>query len=521
MNKTSQNPLKKWLNSLPTLLFILLLISVFIFFILFDGLNKTRQWIAQHNPTPKIEGHGHEDHDDHDDHDDHEDHEDEKKNHASSKMVEISLASAQQAGVEIQEAQAQTLQIVVETVGEITLNPEQVVHVVSRSPGIVQSVQKKIGDTVQINELLAILESAELVKAKMEYLQSQKELEICEYELKRAETIYKNTTELFSILKKKSSLPEIQQRLEGLDLGDHGAEFVSAYVESSQAEERYHREQQLYKDKISKYEDFLREEQLYKKAKSSYFTQYNRHYFETQQALVHKQQKQALAILALQKASNYLSILGITSDTLKDLSNQASLYENFSKIELRAPITGTIIEKHLTQGEILKEDTVPFIIANLQTVWLQLNIYQKDLQRVQKNQTVKIQSENNQTQAEGTISHLSATIKEDTRTSAAYIVLKNEDGRWKPGMFIAAQIVLEKLEVPVAVSAEAIQTIDNKTVVFVQEGETFEVRRVKTGKSDSNWVEILVGLNAEERYVSKNSFLLKAELGKGEAEHQH
>jgi cobalt-zinc-cadmium efflux system membrane fusion protein len=100
------------------------------------------------------------------------------------------------------------------------------------------------------------------------------------------------------------------------------------------------------------------------------------------------------------------------------------------------------------------------------------------------------------------------------------VVLPNPDGRLRPGLFVTARLVLAKRDVAVAVRVGAIQTLENKTVVFVREGgDKIEARPVELGEADPKFVEIRAGLSAGERYAAENSFVVKAEMGKGEADH--
>ena len=98
--------------------------------------------------------------------------------------------------------------------------------------------------------------------------------------------------------------------------------------------------------------------------------------------------------------------------------------------------------------------------------------------------------------------------------------MPNADGRLRPGLFVTSRLILTKREVPVAVRLTAIQTLENRTVVFVRESDDkIEARPVELGDSDPKFVEIRDGLSAGERYVAENSFVVKAEMGKGEADH--
>ncbi|MEK7486810.1 MAG: efflux RND transporter periplasmic adaptor subunit, partial [Planctomycetota bacterium] len=435
--------------------------------------------------------------------------------------VKVSREKAEESKIEIKTAGSGIIKTTIDVIGEITLDPEQVVHVVSRASGIVRNVHKKLGDTVEVNEKLAYLESAELAEEKMKYLRLQKELESSEVSLKRSQTIFNNTSKLLVLLKTTPNLQELHQKIEGLYLGKSGSELVSFYLEFLLAQERYQRESTLHKEKISKYEDLLKEERIYKKTQSNYWIQHDKVSFSIQRDVIQKEQKLALLKLDIQTSNNHLNILGVSSSRLLQLSEETESYEKLSKIELLAPMAGTIIEKHLTQGEILQEESVPFVIANLDQVWVKLNIYQKDLPKIALHQKVQIKSDLASLQAEGKIARLSALVKEETRTVTAYIPLDSLERQWKPGMFISAQIILQEDSCPIVVSTEALQTLENNTVIFVFSNDKFEMRSVEIGKSDGNWIEIKSGISVGEEYAAKNSFILKADIKKAEAEHQH
>ena len=107
------------------------------------------------------------------------------------------------------------------------------------------------------------------------------------------------------------------------------------------------------------------------------------------------------------------------------------------------------------------------------------------------------------------------------RTATARIVLPNPEGIWRPGLPVTGELVADEVAVQVAVSTEAIQTLGDSTVVFGRYGDLFEARPVVLGRSDGRLVEVVAGLNRGERYAAENSYLIKAELGKAGASHDH
>jgi cobalt-zinc-cadmium efflux system membrane fusion protein len=210
-------------------------------------------------------------------------------------------------------------------------------------------------------------------------------------------------------------------------------------------------------------------------------------------------------------------------DTVAKDDRLASIESNQSltAYELKAPISGTIIDRQISLGEYVSEQKPAFVVADLSTIWVDLSVYRQDIKRVRIGDEVLIDPDDGGGEIKATVSYLSPIGTRDTQTALARVVLSNADGRLRPGLFVTARLVLAKREVPVAVRVEAIQTLENRTVVFVREGDKIEARPVEIGETDSHHAEVKAGLEAGEHYAAENSFVVKAEIGKGEAEHGH
>lgn len=187
---------------------------------------------------------------------------------------------------------------------------------------------------------------------------------------------------------------------------------------------------------------------------------------------------------------------------------------------LRTLIDGIVIEKHLTLGEAVDRDGQAFVVADLSTVWVELSLYQKDFGRVRPGQSVRVQAVAGASAADGEISYVAPAIDPETRTATARVVLANPDRTWRPGMFVVAR-THDSVPAEVLVPADSVQMRDGQRVVFVESADGFVPRVVTLGREGATQLEIAMGLAAGERVASGNTFLLKAELGKGEAEHAH
>ena len=186
--------------------------------------------------------------------------------------------------------------------------------------------------------------------------------------------------------------------------------------------------------------------------------------------------------------------------------------ESLTTYEVQSLIDGTIIELHMTQGELIGTEAHAFTIANLDKVWAMLSVYQKDLDKIRLGQYAKVSVGSIDTEESGTISYLSPIVDEKNRTASSRVILNNRSGKWRPGMFVTAKVYVSETNAPVVIEKNALQTIDDKPVVFVKEGDGFIPQRVKVGKENDDNVEILSGLKSGQKYVSKGAFTLKAEI---------
>ena len=195
--------------------------------------------------------------------------------------------------------------------------------------------------------------------------------------------------------------------------------------------------------------------------------------------------------------------------------------ESLQRYEIKSDLAGTIIEKHAVPGEFVSEGEVIFIVADLSNVWVDLNIYTQDAARVKAGQSVVIDGGDGFHRDKGTIAYISPFGSESTQTLLVRVALPNPDGEWRPGLFVTGEILLEEVEVPLAVKASAVQTFRDWTVLFVNEGNFYEPLVIEPGRSDGEWVEIVSGLKPGMRYVAGNSFLIKADILKSGASHDH
>lgn len=266
-------------------------------------------------------------------------------------------------------------------------------------------------------------------------------------------------------------------------LADQRADALAAEKRLALARQTHEREKQLWEDRISAQQDYLAARQALQEAE-----------------ITVERERQKLAALGAT----------VTAGT-----------QGLAQLEIRAPIAGVIVDKKISVGEALKEDAAIFQLADLSSVWVELVVPAQDLARVQAGAQAHVKAAAFEAEGEGRLSHVGALVGEQSRSAMARVVLANPQGLWRPGLPVSVTLRHAEAEVAVAVTADAVQTLEGRPVVFARRGQQFEALAVKAGRADGQHVEIVQGLAAGERYAARNSFLVKAELGKAEASHEH
>jgi membrane fusion protein, heavy metal efflux system len=199
-----------------------------------------------------------------------------------------------------------------------------------------------------------------------------------------------------------------------------------------------------------------------------------------------------------------------SGDTLAVIESNESL----QPYEVKAQINGTIIKKDIALGEFVDTSKTIFIVADLKTVWVDFSAYRNEADDLRPRQKVFVRAGEKGETIESTISYISPVGAENTQTTLARAVVPNPNGELRPGLFVKGEVVVGEQNVPLAVKANAIQTMDEKPAVFVQVEKGFEPREVATGEHDDQFVVIKSGLKAGEKYAADNSFLLKSEMAR-------
>lgn len=186
--------------------------------------------------------------------------------------------------------------------------------------------------------------------------------------------------------------------------------------------------------------------------------------------------------------------------------------ESLVTYEVVSSIDGVVLDLHMTPGELIGDDKHVVTIADLNSVWAELNVYQKDLNKINVGQNAKVYFDEIKNAVDRKIFYLSPTVDEHTRTATARVRLYNSSGYWKPGMFITAKVFTDFVNVDQAVKLNAIQNFEGQRVVFIKDGEGFRPQPITVGNTNSKYAEILSGLNNGQQYIAEGAFVIKAEI---------
>lgn len=195
--------------------------------------------------------------------------------------------------------------------------------------------------------------------------------------------------------------------------------------------------------------------------------------------------------------------------------------QSLTTYDLKSPIAGTVVDRQVALGEYASEQKPAFVVADLSTLWVDLSVYRRDFARVRVGDKVEVDPDDGGAPIAGEVAYVSPIGASDTQTALARVVIPNDGLRLRPGLFAVGTITLAEKPVDLAVRPGALQAVDGRTVVFVRNGDAFEPRDVEIGDRDAEWAEVLFGLMPGDVYAAKNSFVVKAELAKGSASHEH
>lgn len=275
---------------------------------------------------------------------------------------------------------------------------------------------------------------------------------------------------------------QVLAELESSEVGQAQAAYLTARATSLAAQANLRRERELAERKVSS----ERERELAEAAAI------------TEQA-------------QLAAATQRLRALGLRQDDIKQIAP-----ERAGIVPLYSPIDGTIIARSISLGQSVQPATDAFSVANLSQLWVQLDLFEKDLPYVHADQRAEVRTEVYPGKSfPARVAYVGQVIDEKTRTAPVRIEFDNKEGLFRPGQFVTATLqgdASRVLSEVLAVPRKAVLTVEGRPLVFVQEGGGFAKRAVELGASGGGLVEVRSGVAAGDKVAVDGGFLLKSEL---------
>jgi len=284
---------------------------------------------------------------------------------------------------------------------------------------------------------------------------------------------------------------EVVAVIESREVADAKSEYLAARLVFDLQQTLFNRSTRLFEGKVLSENDFLRARTTFEDAR-----------------------------VKIEIARQKLFALSLTAEQIEALPQQP--VETLRRQELRAPIAGRVAERRVELGSLVGregQESELFVIVNLSVVWADLAVSPSDLATIHEGQQITIAAGTGGEPSPAIIMFVSPLLDKDTRAARVVASVDNAALKWRPGSFITAEIPADEAPAAIVVPRTALQSLKGDTVVFVRTADGFEARKVSIGRQDARLAEVTSGLVAGEHIASANTFILKADLGKAEVEH--
>jgi cobalt-zinc-cadmium efflux system membrane fusion protein len=445
--------------------------------------------------------------------------EDEHDEHAAGE-VDMPREKWEGAGIEVAPARRDTLTLTKWVTGNVTPNEDRLAHVYSLVEGTVHEVRVRYGDRVQSGDVLAVIDSMRVGEAKLALVQARLDVRIAQVNLDWKQTIAENTRALIEALEQGIAPQQISEQFQDRPMGTYREQLVSAYARLHQVRAEFERDRNLYEqNRVISEQQYIKTKADFEAAQATFGALKEQARFTIEQELIQAKQALEVAQVAEGTASSTLYILGYDKEGV-DGVDPIGQGEEVAHYAIAAPFEGTIIAKDVVRDERVGPDTKLFDLTDLSTVWVQTDVYEKDLPYLEglQGRTIRLRSSSYPDRLfEATVFYAGDVVDAETRTVRMMAAAENPDRVLKPGMFVEVELPVGSAEDVVQVPKSAIQADEGATFVFVQEAEEEFVRRdVAVGREGADVVEVTEGLRGGEPIAVRGTFALKAEMMRGE-----
>ncbi len=427
-------------------------------------------------------------------------------------LFKLSAAQKETLGLKMAPVELRIPQERLQVTGRVVTNSDRAVSIASRTAGRVVRVLAQLGETVDSGAVLAKLDSVEAADALSELAQAESALSLARSRADQEKQIYESKLRVLEMVRRQESAAAAEQALSAVELGRPKQEYIGALARLELARANYERQKLLVERKIGARKDLIEAEKTLITARSELDAVAETIRLNARQDLLATETALGQARAQVNKVREKLRLLGFgkvaLTESFKDMPHSSV------HIPLVAPFRGTVIERLISEGQILEAGSVAFRLADLSTLWVLLDVAETTVARLRVGQEVAIEVDGEGgIKKTGRITYIGDVVDEQTRTVKVRVELANAKRQLKPGMFVTAQIGTGQSGLPaLTVPKSAIFLLDEGPVVFVEDSEGIRPRPVEVGTQIETWIVIRHGLKEGERIVTEGGFALKAQM---------
>ncbi len=416
------------------------------------------------------------------------------------------------AGLEIVPARRRALTVTVEAPAEVRYDQTRLARITPRAEGVVTEVDVQLGDDVGVGDLLAVVDSPALGEAKSAYIAAHENLLIARSDLERHHAIHEAVESMLGACAEDATSEQLRRKYADARVGDYKSRLLKAHAQLELARQRFQREQSLSERGISSQEALQTAQRDLAEAEAEFAATHEAIDIELEAEHLGLERAVRVAEVERDSAERRLRILGLNDAAVAALDEGADAW--LSRYELRSPIAGQVVVRTAVVGESVTPADNLFAIADLSTMWLKLNLDERDATGLVRGDAVRFTADSiPYREFEGAIDWVSSAVDDRTRTVEGRVVLDNDDGALRANMFGLAQVTVRQDAGALVVPEAAVQSDGCCQVVFVQESDTiFHPKKVELGATTDGVIEIRSGLSAGAPVVAAGSFLLKTEI---------
>jgi multidrug efflux pump subunit AcrA (membrane-fusion protein) len=416
------------------------------------------------------------------------------------------------AGIEVERVRRRPMSATIAVPAEVEFDATRLTRITPRLAGVILNVPVSMGSEVQVGDLLAVLDSPVLGETKSQYIERAQNLNLAEADRDRASTIFDGVQRMLDLCTPDAQPDKLRRALAESPIGQAKARLLRAHAALLLARSEAVRETTLLEKKLSSERDHQAAQSALAAAEADFVAIKEEVAFDVERERLAARRGVQVARSALESVQRRLHILGLSEGQIGRIGTEPD--ELLSRLELRTPVAGRVVNRTVAAGESVEASDVLFVVVDNSAMWLLADLYERDLALLRIGLPVLFTVDGMPGSGfEGKLAWVSSQVDDRTRTVRVRADLPNADGLLRAKMFGTARIVLHDNEEVVTIPVDAVQTDGCCQLVFVQESETvYQPRKIMLGTSANGVVEVLEGLREGEVVASAGSFLMKTEI---------